>query len=281
MPGAHRRKSPGRHRKPSHLALTWRTAGGVIVGAAVLGTAAATAQASVLPFDSVATSHITAADLSEGEDAGESPSEHEDVDEPGSKPEDENGGAGDREDGERTEKEEPEAGAPKKPADDSRPTADDAIKLAKEQVGITEDGSGETKFNRWYVESPRAKETVERDGGSIQAYDDAAWCSMFISWIGDRLGLTDQFGSDAWTVAHARWFEEQGRWGTEPRPGAIVFYAWDGGKDISDIVHIGMVTKKVDDDTIEAVEGNTDSAVKVRERSTGDIVGYGYPEYRS
>ncbi|TDC94889.1 CHAP domain-containing protein [Actinomadura sp. 7K507] len=290
MPGAHRRKPTGRHRKPSPLALTWRTTGGVIVGAAVLGTAAATAQASVLPFDSLPTTHITAADLSEGKAAGKSSPEGEDGS--GSRSKDGNGGGseaggkndggkGDGEDGGRTGKEEPEPGAPKEPSEDSRPTADDAIELAKAQVGITEDGSGETKFNRWYVESPRAKETVARDGGSTQAYDDAAWCSMFISWLGDRLGVADQFGSDAWTVAHAEWFRDQGRWGTEPKPGAIVFYAWDGGKDISDIVHVGMVTEKVDDDTIKAVEGNTDSAVKIRERSAGDIVGYGYPEYKS
>ena len=247
----------------------------MIVGAAVLGTAAATAQASVLPFDSLPTAQITAADPAGGEDAGTSASKA------GNGGGARDGGEDDRGAGARTGKEEPEAGAPEKPADDSRPTADEAIKLAKEQVGITEDGDGETKFSRWYVQTPRAKETVERDGGSTEAYDDAAWCSMFISWIGDRLGFTDQFGSDAWTVAHARWFKEQGRWGTEPRPGAIVFYAWDGGKDVSDIVHIGMVTEKVDDDTIKAVEGNTDSAVKVRERSVGDVVGYGYPEYKS
>ncbi|TYB45009.1 CHAP domain-containing protein [Actinomadura chibensis] len=127
----------------------------------------------------------------------------------------------------------------------------------------------------------RARETLARDGGSLDGYGDANWCDMFISWVGERLGFTDEMGSDAWTVAHARWFQQNGRWGTEPRPGAIVFYAWSGGKDSSDIRHVGMVVKKVDDDTIEAVEGNTGNAVRVKTRSSDDIVGYGYPAYRS
>lgn len=282
MPGAHRKKSPGKHRKPGPLAITWRTTGGVIVGAAVLGTAAATAQASVLPF-AAAPTHATAAGPAAGEDAGKSGSGSKSSSKDRSDSKDENrkeSGDGGKE-GERTSKDEPKPAAPKKPSEDSKPTVDEAIKLAKSQVGIAEDGSGETKFNKWYVESPRAKETVARDGGSVQAYDDAAWCDMFVSWIGEQIGLSDQFGSDAWTIAHAEWFRDQGRWGTEPKPGAIVFYAWNGGKDISDIVHVGMVTKKIDDGTIEAVEGNTDNAVRVRERSTGTVVGYGYPEYKS
>ncbi|MFG2086288.1 MULTISPECIES: CHAP domain-containing protein [unclassified Spirillospora] len=282
MPGAHRKKIPGKHRKPSTLAITWRTAGGVIVGAAVLGTAAATAQASVLPFASVPT-HAAAAGPAAGGDAGKSTpgSKSSSKDRSGSKDENRSKSKDGGKEGEPTGKGRPQSGAPKKPSEDSRPTAGEAIELARAQVGIAEDGSGKTKFNTWYVESARAKETVARDGGSVQAYDDAAWCDMFVSWIGEQIGLSDQFGSDAWTIAHAEWFRDQGRWGTEPKPGAIVFYAWNGGKDIGDIVHVGMVTKKIDDGTIEAVEGNTDNAVRVRERSTGTVVGYGYPEYRS
>ncbi|WP_243713323.1 CHAP domain-containing protein [Actinomadura sp. 6K520] len=300
MPGAHRRKSPGsnqkttgRHRRPGRLALTWRTTGGVIVGAAVLGTAAATAQASVLPFGSAPT-QVTAADLDGGQGRGEGggkdggTSSSKDKARGGSKqanrttPKDAGGRAGGQaENDERSGNERPESGSPEKPPEDARPTAEEAIELARSQVGIKEDGNGETKFNKWYMESPRAAETVARDGGSPQGYEDAPWCDMFISWIGDQLGFADQFGSDAWTVAHAEWFRDQGRWGTEPKPGAIVFYAWSGGKSLDDIVHIGMVTKKVDDGTIEAVEGNTDNAVRVRERPTRSVVGYGYPEYRS
>lgn len=279
MPGTHRKKTPGRHRKPGSLSITWRTTGGVVVGAAVLGTAAATAQASVLPFGSVPA--VTAAGPAAGEDARTTSSKKEN-----DKSKDKNDDKKESNDGEQNKKTEPVGDAPKDDAPDessdkSRPTAEEAIKLARSQVGVQEDGSGETKFNKWYMSSERAAQTVARDGGSVQGYDDAAWCDMFISWIGEQIGFTEQIGSDAWTVAHAEWFQEHDRWGTEPKPGAIVFYAWDGGKSNDDIRHVGMVIKKIDDDTIEAVEGNTSNAVRVRQRSTADVVGYGYPEYRS
>ncbi|TDB85967.1 CHAP domain-containing protein [Actinomadura sp. KC216] len=268
-----RRKTPGRHRKPSTRTITWRTTGGVAVGAAVLGTAAATAHASVLPFGPPPAADASSELAVTGKDARVTASKDREKDEH------------DRKDG---AKKNPTAkgggakrGTPAKRAGTSRPTAAEAIRLARSQVGIAENGGGETKFQKWYMGTSRAQETLARDGGSLRGYGDANWCDMFISWIGEQIGFTDQIGSDAWTVAHARWFQANGRWGTEPRPGAIVFYAWDGRKTSGAIRHVGMVIKKVDDDTIEAVEGNTGNAVRIKERSAGDIVGYGYPDYRS
>ncbi|GAA1887581.1 CHAP domain-containing protein [Actinomadura bangladeshensis] len=275
MPGTHRKKVPGKHRKPGSLSITWRTTGGVIVGAAVLGTAAATAQASVLPFGP-APATATAAGVTTAGKAGKAPAKDASK---GSSKGTSKGGS------DATSKAAPKKAEPRKAAPAatgaSRPTAAEAIKIAKSQVGVTEDGGGETKFQKWYMSTARAKETVARDGGSIGGYSDAQWCDMFVSWVGEQIGFTDQVGSDAWTVAHAEWFQEHGRWGTEPRPGAIVFYAWNGSKKVSAIRHVGMVVDKVDDGTIEAVEGNTGNAVKIKKRSTDDIVGYGYPDYKS
>ncbi|MFA1547457.1 CHAP domain-containing protein [Actinomadura chokoriensis] len=279
MPSAQHKNVPGRHRKPHSLPLTWRTTGGVIVGAAVLGTAAVTAQASVLPFGSAPAAATAAGVAVNGKTDGstsKSTSKGASEDRSGrrSKAASEKGG-----------KDAPEAAAPKKTAPkktgESRPTASEVIEIAKSQVGVQEDGGGETKFQKWYMGTSRAKETVARDGGSVGGYSDAQWCDMFVSWVGEQVGFSDQIGSDAWTVAHARWFQEHDRWGTEPRPGAIVFFAWSGSKAIDDIQHVGMVVEKVDDGTIEAVEGNTGNAVKIKKRSTDDIVGYGYPDYKS
>jgi hypothetical protein len=274
VPGAHRKKVPGRHRKPSSLSITWRTTGGLIVGAAVLGTAAATAQASVLPF---ASSVAGAADLASGgkPDGGSSGR-------PSKKPSGKDRPVTAR----KSQPKKAEAGKTAgknaaKPSEKSRPTAEQAIKLARSQVGVEEDGGGETKFQKWYMGTSRAQETLARDGGTLSGYGDANWCDMFVSWVGDQIGFSDQIGNDAWTIAHARWFQEHDRWGTEPKPGAIVFYAWDGGDSVDDIRHVGMVIKKIDDGTIESVEGNTGNAVQIKERPTEDVVGYGYPEYRS
>jgi hypothetical protein len=279
VPGAHRKKVPGKHRKPSTLSVTWRTTGGVLVGAAVLGTAAATAQASVLPFGT-APATATAAGVTAAAKAGKGPSKESSKGSAKAPPKGPSkDGPGNRSEA-APKKAEPQKAAPGRTGE-SRPTAAEAIKIAKSQVGVTEDGGGETKFQQWYMGTARAKETVARDGGSIGGYSDAQWCDMFVSWVGEQIGFTDQVGSDAWTVAHAKWFQEHGRWGTEPRPGAIVFYAWDGSKDVSDIRHVGMVIKKIDDGTVETVEGNTGNAVKIKKRSADDIVGYGYPDYKS
>ncbi|MFI0407191.1 CHAP domain-containing protein [Actinomadura sp. 3N508] len=273
MPGINRKKTPGRHRKPSTRTITWRATGGVVVGAAVLGTAAATAHASVLPFGPLPATNTSSEMAATGKDARVTASKDHKKDEPN------------RRNSTRKNATAKGGGAPAKPAGKaaakSRPTAAEAIRLARSQVGIAENGGGETKFQKWYMGTSRAQETLARDGGSLGGYGDANWCDMFISWIGEQIGFTDQIGSDAWTVAHARWFQANGRWGTEPRPGAIVFFAWDGRKSSGAIRHVGMVIKKVDDDTIEAVEGNTGNAVRIKQRSSSDIVGYGYPDYKS
>ncbi|WUH96503.1 CHAP domain-containing protein [Spirillospora sp. NBC_00431] len=271
MPGNHRKKTPGKHRRPSTRSITWRTTGGVVVGAAVLGTAAATAQASILPFGAEPPANASADLPAAGKGARDA---SEDRQKDAVKPKNPKSSKN------SDDTEEKGGGGPDEPSGTSRPTAAKAVELARSQVGIREDGGGGTKFQKWYMGTSRAQETLRRDGGSLGGYGDANWCDMFISWIGEQIGFGDQIGSDAWTVAHARWFQGQGRWGTEPRPGAIVFYAWDGGKASGDIRHVGMVVKKVDDDTIQAVEGNTGNAVKVKTRSADDIVGYGYPAYK-
>jgi hypothetical protein len=159
------------------------------------------------------------------------------------------------------------------------PTASDALKLAISQVGVTEDSSGGgTKFQKWFVSSPWAERGVKRDGGSVGDYADANWCDMFVSWIGDQLGVKGM-GDDAFTPTHAQWFKDQGRWGSVPTPGAVVFFSWSGSDSIDSIDHVGMVIKDNHDGTIQTVEGNTDNSVKIRTRDTSSVVGYGYPEY--
>ncbi|MGI8334080.1 CHAP domain-containing protein [Actinomadura scrupuli] len=156
-------------------------------------------------------------------------------------------------------------------------SAQDVINLAKKQVGIEENANGVTKFQQWYMTTPQARMTVRRDGGTISGYGDAAWCDMFVSWVGQQVGVRGM-GQDAYTVEHAKWFQKAGRWGTTPKPGAVVFFAWNGG-GTDGIEHVGLVVKDNGDGTIETVEGNTNDAVMVRERSTDSVVGYGYPEY--
>ncbi|MFC6080617.1 CHAP domain-containing protein [Sphaerisporangium aureirubrum] len=162
----------------------------------------------------------------------------------------------------------------------SKVTAEQVLRLAESQVGISEDSAGGgTKFQAWYMASPRAQQTIARDTGKISDYANAAWCDMFVSWVGEQLGIQDTMGQDAYTVQHAKWFEAQGRWGTAPKPGAVVFFDWNGG-GIDGIDHVGFVVQDNGDGTIKTVEGNTgNGVVEIRTRPTYQVAGYGYPSY--
>jgi hypothetical protein len=153
------------------------------------------------------------------------------------------------------------------------------VNLAKAQIGIKENSAGGgTKFQQWYASSNEARRTVQRDGGAVTDYVNAAWCDMFVSWLGARTGAKG-FGADAYTIEHAKWFQQQGRWGNTPKPGAVVFYSMTGSGGIEGIDHVGLVVKNNDDGTIQSVEGNTSNAVLERQRPVSMAVGYGYPAY--
>ncbi|MEU4234558.1 CHAP domain-containing protein [Nonomuraea sp. NPDC026600] len=160
-------------------------------------------------------------------------------------------------------------------------SAAQVLALAKAQVGTSEDAAGGgTKFQKWYMNTPRARETVKRDGGSKQEYLNAAWCSMFVSWVGAHSGARSMVGWDAYTVEHARWFAKNHRWGQAPKPGAVVFFSWSGSKSLDDIQHVGFVVKDNNNGTISTIEGNTgNGTVAQRVRPKSQVVGYGYPDY--
>ncbi|RSN05176.1 CHAP domain-containing protein [Nonomuraea sp. WAC 01424] len=160
-------------------------------------------------------------------------------------------------------------------------TAAQVLAMAKAQVGTSENAyGGGTKFQKWYADSQRADETVARDGGSRQDYINAPWCSMFVSWVGEETGARPQVGWDAWTVAHAKWFAANKRWGSQAKPGAVVFFSWSGSKNLGAIQHVGFVVKDNHDGTISTIEGNTGNGkVEERVRPKSQVVGYGYPQY--
>ncbi|MDP9862259.1 MULTISPECIES: CHAP domain-containing protein [Streptosporangium] len=160
-------------------------------------------------------------------------------------------------------------------------TAAQVLNIAAKQVGVSENAQGGgTKFQSWYVSSVRAKETVARDGGNVRAYANAPWCAMFVSWVGEQAGIRPTMGWDAYTVAHAQWFKDNKHWGTVAKPGAVVYFDWNGGKRISGIDHVGFVKKDNGDGTISTIEGNTGNGkVEQRVRPKSQVVGYGYPVY--
>ncbi|SEG89078.1 CHAP domain-containing protein [Thermomonospora echinospora] len=141
------------------------------------------------------------------------------------------------------------------------------LDIAEQELGYTEKSGGYTKFGNWWFEN------VDDD----PYFKTAPWCDMFLAWAADKAGVTEQAGQFAGTVDHAKWFRKNDAWGTEPEPGAIVFFDWNGSNDIDAIDHVGIV-KKVDGKKIHTIEANVDGVhLKEKVRDSSMIVGYGYP----
>ncbi|HEX2312651.1 MAG TPA: CHAP domain-containing protein [Thermomonospora sp.] len=141
------------------------------------------------------------------------------------------------------------------------------LEVAKDELGYQEKAGGYTKYGDWYGEN------VDRSS----YFKTAPWCDMFLAWAADKAGVTEWAGQFAYTPFHAAWFKKKDAWGTEPEPGAIVFFAWSGSKSVDAIQHVGLV-EKADGGTVHTIEANADGRyLKRKERSTDFVVGYGYP----
>ena len=150
-------------------------------------------------------------------------------------------------------------------------TVGDVLSTARSQLGTTErpPGSNRTRYGAAY-------------GG-----DGQAWCAKFVWWVFHESRAAGLIPKAAYTPTFAKWFRDHGRWGTTPRPGAVVFFDFPGD-GVNRISHVGLVEAVNRDGTIQTIEGNTGrggagsqrdgDGVWRRTRRTG-IVGYGYPEY--
>jgi len=156
-------------------------------------------------------------------------------------------------------------------------TAKEFLAVAKEQLGVTEAKDGTTKYGKWYGD--------RRNDKSFYA---APWCDMSLAWIAWETGrrkagkegaeqALKQTGEFAYTVWHAQWFAQHGRFGNTPRVGAFAFFDWQRSGIIGGIDHVGVVVGKTSDGRIITYEGNTSNAFLKRYRHPSYIYGYGYP----
>lgn len=147
-------------------------------------------------------------------------------------------------------------------------TAQGVVATALSRVGEGEAGDGTSFFGKWY------------GGYTRQAgFAGAPWCDMFLTWAAAQHGVQKATGVFAYTPAHAAWFDKQGRFDRKPRVGDYVFFDWNGGRAISGIDHVGMVTAVNPDGTVSTVEGNISDKVVTRKRTMNTIVGFGHPAY--
>lgn len=118
----------------------------------------------------------------------------------------------------------------------------------------------------------------------------APWCDQAVSeWArrSDNASAVLPAGDRAYTVWHAEDGRRLGRWyaGTatnirkHARPGAVIFFDWDGTDVIGRIDHVGVVEVNLGDGRVQSIEANTGDAVKRRVRGPSVIAGFWNPDY--
>jgi hypothetical protein len=144
-------------------------------------------------------------------------------------------------------------------------TALDVLAAARSQLGITEVpfGSNRVKYNDWAGVPP------------------GPWCAAFASWALDQGGALD-VAKFVYCPTGVNEYKADGRWGSTPRIGAVIFFQWPGENRAC---HVGLVEAVRADGSVATLEGNTDvagggSGGKVmRHVRRAFILGYGYPKY--
>ncbi len=145
-------------------------------------------------------------------------------------------------------------------------TPADFLKEARRHLGERERADGSTPYGVWFAARTHHPE-----------FRTGAWCDMFLSYCGHKVDAP--VGMFAWTVAHAKWFQQRGRFNRNPRRGSLVFFDWSGSRKIDNIDHVGVVEHVRDDGLLVTIEGNTDDRVARRVRSMNSVVGFGHPEW--
>ena len=125
----------------------------------------------------------------------------------------------------------------------------DVLNKAQSQDGTAESppNSNKSIYGLWYEPSLNGQK----------------WCAMFVSWVFDHAGhplghIQTKNGIHHCQSAH-NYYKEKGRLTSNPQPGDIVIYDWEGNGHAD---HIGIFIKwtTADKTAIEAWEGNTSTA---------------------
>ena len=152
------------------------------------------------------------------------------------------------------------------------PTAQDILNTALAEVGVTEypPNSNNVKYNTAFY-------------GHDVSGSSYPWCCAFVWWCFSQYKpcLVKKTAS---CQDLAQWFKDNGKWGSTPHPGDVVFFKFNTNNRWTN--HVGIVKEVLDGGVkIVSIEGNTSvgndsngGAVMERTRSS-NIVGYGHPAY--
>lgn len=160
---------------------------------------------------------------------------------------------------------EPEPVDPEPSGDGS---ADAMVSMAVSQLGVSEKGPNNVKYNTWYY-----GHKVMESSSSGKRY---AWCVVFLSWCADQSGVSKEaFPKTAGVSTLKDYFQKQGRYhkksGYDPQIGDIVFFGTS---------HVGIVVG-FDGTTFQVIEGNASDRVKQNtyKLTNSKVTGFGSPDY--
>lgn len=112
------------------------------------------------------------------------------------------------------------------------------------------------------------------------------WCACFISWLAEKLGITDIIPVDMSCNNQISKFKNLGVWHTDRnfQSGDIIYYDWDRLGDSRPADHVGII-EKVNSTILTVIEGNNgnfpNDRVRRREIASDSSLIYGYarPKY--
>ena len=119
---------------------------------------------------------------------------------------------------------------------------------------------------------------MPRPVGYKVTYDDD-WCDIFVTYIADQIGLSQQIGRECGVERHRRLLKNKGLYlgRVQPLPGDILFFDWNGDGFCD---HIGYVVK-VQGGYLTTIEGNSMRMVRrvTYPLDHANIYGYARPVY--
>lgn len=159
------------------------------------------------------------------------------------------------------------------------------VSTAKKYLGCKESDGSHKKF----IDRYNSFQPLPRNHRMTYT---AAWCATFVSAVAIECGLTSIMPIECSCGHMISLYKKLGRWQENdayvPRPGDVIFYDWDDGKDFANTddkgapEHVGIVTG-VSGGVISVIEGNKNDAVQTREVKINGryIRGFGLPDYAS
>lgn len=152
------------------------------------------------------------------------------------------------------------------------PTVNQILALAQSQVGTTEypPNSNNVIYNTAYY-------------GHDVSGSSYPWCAVFVWWVFNQFTpcLVKKTAS---CENLAQWFKDNGKWGSTPHIGDVVFFKFNTNSRWTN--HVGIVKEVLEGGAkLITIEGNTsvssdDNGGAVMERTrTSNIVGFGRPAY--